>query len=861
MEFTLARLEESVLPLVSKPNRYQSPFGNAGIPELRDAAIRICILIPAGFETALARPGLHTLLDALRSQGETIAGDRTVVDVVFAPAADFETELRRRKAPLFGLAAAAPLCRYDLLLAVPESPLDLPDLLVMLELGGVPLRSAARADGDPLVFLAGEPALSPGVALPFVDAYLAGDPEAFASDLARLAAELAGPDRAPRSEILANLGSIPGMGRAAISSNGDGPRPARVEARWLAEPPSLPAFPFTPLSETRASGMVMEMARCSGARDPLSPNHHRFRGAAAALGEAEIALAETGHGEVLLTFAAAGGHPDLVSLLESMNRRFEPFGVKIALEEVDPAAMTPALARELRKGRRTRLLFAPVAVSARLRELVGRPLSREAMIEAAQVAWRGGWSAIRFQVVLGLPGETEAGREEWLDTMEAIRGLRSSGAPAPRMSLDVVPFVPRPHTRWEREPSIDPDACSGIVDAWRRRLQRLKVKVAAGPPYAAVIEAALWRGDARLADAVEAVARAGGRRQADSEAFDVSAWKEAMAPAGAASGFESDQETAPWSHIVTDTPPQGGVVEPSLQRRDPAEAPGDGESNPGFGAPAWRVGRRPRRAGRGREGRQADRYRLRYSKTEPLRFTAHLDVTRAFERAFRRVQLPVAVTQGKDRRPKIAFGPPLPLGMTSAAEYLDLTLSREVPEQFVRVLNGVLPEGLAVVAAAPVRTEAESLNSSVQVADYDVSFTDTLIQDHMPGWSLDRLRSRLEQTLAAALEAKTIEVTKVRGEESRTFNARPSLLEARVVADDGGRPLITLRLTLNQADSVRPELLISTLCDWAGFDERLLRVHRGGLYIPGRNKLFDPLDVVASGFAWWRQPLRGGAVR
>jgi radical SAM-linked protein len=70
--------------------------------------------------------------------------------------------------------------------------------------------------------------------------------------------------------------------------------------------------------------------------------------------------------------------------------------------------------------------------------------------------------------------------------------------------------------------------------------------------------------------------------------------------------------------------------------------------------------------------RQAERFRLRLGKAEPVRFLSHLDVARALLRAFRRSRIPLAVSGGKDRRPKVSFGPPLPLGMTSTAEYLDV---------------------------------------------------------------------------------------------------------------------------------------------------------------------------------------------
>jgi radical SAM-linked protein len=302
------------------------------------------------------------------------------------------------------------------------------------------------------------------------------------------------------------------------------------------------------------------------------------------------------------------------------------------------------------------------------------------------------------------------------------------------------------------------------------------------------------------------------------------------------------------------------AVEDTLPWAPPARGRAREEAPEGFGIPAWHEGRRPRRAARVRELQRAERYRLRFSKDERLRFISHLDVTRAYTRAFRRSQLPLALSNGKERRPKVSFGPPLPLGMTSGAEFVDVAFAAEVPESFVRSLNEALPEGLAVVGYAPIRTEPASLMSAIEIAEYEVSFPDVLMHDGLGANGFDGLLERLDTRVRQALAADRWIVMKTRGEETKPFNVRPSLHRASVVRDDGGRPALSLTLSLNRPDSVRPERLTATLIDWMSVDERLLRVHRSSLAIPGRNKDLDPLDVVASGFEWWRQPVRGGTV-
>ena len=577
----------------------------------------------------------------------------------------------------------------------------------------------------------------------------------------------------------------------------------------------------------------------------------QYRAAEAIAREVESLVVETGVGEIVLAGPDASEHPDLVPLLEQLNRRFEGHDVQIRLEAVSLGSLSPAMARELHKGSRHQLVFAPVAPSERLRRVAGRPLTREAFLERAELARRGGWGTVQFQIEVGRPGETPDDLDEAAQTLEAVRAQQTRSGSAPRMSVTLVPFVPSA----EDEPGSVSAAerLTEVAEAWRQRWRSRRIRVGTAPALPGLARAAFRNATSpeHLMDALQSLAP---KALADLEVLEPQAWLACLRAAGVSVPAAPDRP-----HPVLDWNesgiPSGGTGFDSRQpETEPTEAPAE------LGPPAWMVGRRPRRTGRGRGTRQSERYRVRFSKSDSLRLSAHLDITRAFDRAFRRTQLPVAQTQGKDRKPKVSFGPPLPLGMTSAAEYFDITFSREVPESYVRILNEALPEGLSVVASAPVRTEPKSLNAAIQIADYEVSFSDSLIRDHLDGMDFDSLKDRLAQAAAGALAANTLEVTKVRGETSKTFNARPFLLKADVVRDDGGRPVLGLRLTLNLPDSVRPETLTARLCSWADFDERLLRVHRAGLYIPGRQKLLDPLEVVAPDFAWWRHPVRGGTV-
>jgi radical SAM-linked protein len=758
--------------------------------------------------------------------------------VCFVPERDFETQLRERGLPLFGLRSRSPLSRFDVLVALLRTPLDLPDLLNLLERGAVPVRARERGPHDPIVFVAGEAALTPACLWSAADGCLPGDPEAFVGDLVTWMEDGAeqGWERATRLfRASEHDGFMVHEAKSPTRKTAD--TPALAVARWLAALPPVPPDGLFPHG-ARGDEVAVEVSRPRGIEAGPDASH-RFRPLEVAVQECEALVAATGCGGIVLS--GASRYPHLIPLLEALNQKLSAHRVTVRPQSLDLSLLRPSLARELNKGRRAELTLAPMEVSARLREAAGRPFTREDWVEAAATALKGGWKGMRFRAVLGSPGETEADRRECLEVLEEVSGLRGRKTHHPRLTLEVVPFVPPPGTRWEGDAPVDPELFEKTVDAWRERLQRHRIKVEAGSPHRAAVLAAMMRGDAGWGEAAEAVARAGGRRQGEEEGFSRELWE-----SGRASALPA-REDVPWFRVVSDETAAAPAVRSRPVLRD------------GFGIPAWSSGRRPKRSARGKE-RKAERFRLRFAKDERLRFVSHLDVTRAFSRAFRMSQLPVAVSNGKERRLRVAFGPPLPLGMTSDAEYLDITFVREVPESFVKSMNECLPEGLVVAGCAPIRTEAASLNSAIEIAGYEVSFSDTVITDFMGGITFDELKARLETRINGILASERFEVTRIRGEEKRTFNARPSLKRANVVRDDGGRPVVELTLTMNQPQSARPELVTTTLVDWTEVDERLLRVHRRGLFIPGREKDLDPLDVVVSGFAWWRQPVRGGTV-
>ena len=111
----------------------------------------------------------------------------------------------------------------------------------------------------------------------------------------------------------------------------------------------------------------------------------------------------------------------------------------------------------------------------------------------------------------------------------------------------------------------------------------------------------------------------------------------------------------------------------------------------------------------------------RFSKDETVRFVSHLDVQRLFQRAFRRVNLPVAYSNGFNSHQQLSFATALTVGATSSAEWLDIKMDKDIsPEEFSERVNAALPRGFRIVEAFCAEDKYPSLSAVMAAAEYSI---------------------------------------------------------------------------------------------------------------------------------------------
>lgn len=215
------------------------------------------------------------------------------------------------------------------------------------------------------------------------------------------------------------------------------------------------------------------------------------------------------------------------------------------------------------------------------------------------------------------------------------------------------------------------------------------------------------------------------------------------------------------------------------------------------------------------------RLRLTFSKTGNTRFIGHLDLARTLERALNRAAIPVAYSQGFNRRPRLSLAAALPLGYTSEAELADIWLTEAMePEQVQRQLAASMAPGITIHHLTEVPLADPPLQQAIASSVYEVTFLDPVD------------RAALEQKVAALLAAESHIRERQGGKKGkkREYDLRPLILDLQVIEVEG-EPRLQMHLVQNPTQTGRPDEVLLAL----GFDPLDTIVHRKRIYLQGES--------------------------
>ena len=545
---------------IRKPARYLGPeYFPVGYRPPAPDDLKISLVYPDLYEIGMSNTGLRILYSLLsRMEG-------VYVDVAFAPWPDMEEALRARSEPLVSRHGQIPLGEFDVLGVSLQFELNYTNILLVLDLAGIPLRAADRTQEAPLVIAGGPCASHPEPVAPFFDAIVIGDGEEALPDFLRRVTELAG---TPRDDKLAALALLPGTYVPSLHPVEASPDNGHLlpvgtvirKQSVLDLDKYLPFLEFpVPALETVFDRLSLELARgcmqgCRFCEAGFTYRPPRERNPVCLLEWAEAVTVSSGFDELSMASLSTADYTKLKPLVGEMRALTKRLDVSMTVSSLRAYGIDDEVLGALTATRVSSLTLAPEAGSQRLRDIINKNVTGEQLLDAVRKIVDRGINRVKLYFMVGLPTETEADLDELVQLVQQCRDIvcqrfKRKGMVVASVSL----FVPRPHTPFQWEPLFSREQLRTSIAYLAKRLPRNGVSLKWHSPDMSWLEALLTRADRRVADVIEGAFKHGARFDSWDEHLKMGVWNEAIAAAGLApEPFLSGapvEAPLPWDHI------------------------------------------------------------------------------------------------------------------------------------------------------------------------------------------------------------------------------------------------------------------------------------------------------------------------
>ncbi len=862
-----------------KPGRY---VGNelGSIRKDHEGKLKVALAFPDVYEIGMSYLGLAILYHIINQREDWVA------ERAFAPWVDAEEIMRKEGIPLFSLETHTPLNEFDVVGFSLTYELNYANVLNMLDLAGIPVWSSQRGKEYPLIVAGGPSTLNPEPMAEFFDIFATGDAEEMIAEILERVHN-SKKDKSRREDLLAELSTIPGVYvpqfyevKYDVENRFEKlvPKvphaPEKIKVRTIPELKSeyYPHKPIVPFLETTHDRLTVEIMRgcprkCRFCAATVVYQPKRERSMEDIVKQAEAGVANSGWDEISLLSLSSTDYSKLPELVKTLVGKLYPKRTSLALPSLRPDSFSLELARLLARVKKPGLTFAPEAGTARLRNVIGKHLNEQDLLNTGKVAFSSGWNLIKLYFMIGLPTEREGDLKAIVDLLNRVWRVGKDTGRGKNLNVTISPFTPKPHTPFQWEKLEDTDSLRRRIHYLKANLRRRGIHLKFRDPEVSYLEGILGRGDRSIGSVIFSAWKRGAKLDGWTEHFNYQLWREAFACQGIDPQSYADEKNPdlplPWDHI------DKGIRKESLKRErnrahafqqepfpekeSPSAARGEKMDFPvkvkisDFApaeqlenmvvsaeecshAPLPSYGRRKKKRPLSPVMKVArSRTRLKWIKREEVRFTSHLDVGRTFERTIRRSGIPIAYSEGFHPHQKVAFGPPLPLGFVSDAEYLDIQLTEPYSSALLYQLNRSLPQGFEFLEGRPILGKSESLSSVINLASYQVR--------------LNFPRDQTEKLIQATLEKKNLWVKRLAKQQVKEVDIRGNIRKLEC-EPSGDQTLVTMHLGMGRDGYARPEEI---LIYGFGLEQKKvagLLLKRTGLFVMKDKRTLTPMDEV-----------------
>lgn len=562
---------EKLLPLVQKPGRYTGGELNSVIKNPKDVDIRFAFCFPDTYEIGMSHLGMKILYSLLNKREDTWC------ERVFAPWVDMEELMRKNNVPLFALESSDEIKDFDVIGFTLQYELCYTNVLNMLDLAGVPVRSADRKSLTPLVIGGGPCVCNAEPIADFFDLTLPGEGEEVLNELMDLFKEYKKKE-ASKEEFLKAASKIEGVYvpsfyefsynddntiKSVTPSNG---APERVKKRIISDldtvfyPESF-VVPFIDIVHDRAVEEIFRgcIRGCRFCQAGFLYRPIREKSSDTVNKQCRSLCDTTGYDEISLSSLSTSDYTQLKSLLEGIFSWSEDDKVSVSLPSLRVDNFSDELMEKLQKVRKSGLTFAPEAGTQRLRDAINKNVTEREVIETSRKAFSGGWTNVKLYFMMGLPTETNEDVVGIADLAQKVVDEFYKNPNKPKgkgvnVSISVSCFVPKPFTPFQWEAQDTMEQLKAKQHLLLESVKSRKISVSYHDARTSFLEGVFARGDRRLCDVMERAWKKGCRFDSWDECFSFEKWMEAFEECGVDPYFytsrkRSYDEILPWDHM------------------------------------------------------------------------------------------------------------------------------------------------------------------------------------------------------------------------------------------------------------------------------------------------------------------------
>ncbi|MCE5194281.1 MAG: radical SAM protein [Nitrospiraceae bacterium] len=502
--------------------------------------INVCLAFPNTYHIGMSNLGFQGIYTLLNERKDVVC------ERVFLPDEKDITEYSKTETELFSMESLKPLNRFDIIAFSVSFENDYPNILKILELGNVPLRSADRNERHPLVILGGVCAsFNPEPLADFFDVCFIGEAEEMLSEFTE-----AYKKSSSKNDLLKNIIGIEGIYVPKFYSveyeKGISKRTCfagafeKIKRRYIeniSEKKIRPSI-ITPDTEFSNMYLIEAMRGC--------PWQCRFCVAGHIYSPArkkELATIKSEINSAMEITKRVGLIGPSLTDYPYVNEVLSTDGVDFSITSLRANPKSAELLRHLKNHKS--ISIAPEAGTERLRKVINKKITEEDIIETSRLILEQGIENMRLYFMVGLPTETDEDIKGIIELVKKIRSLSRTG----KISLTISTFVPKPFTPFQWHPMEKIDIVKQKIKTIKKLLLPVwGVKVLHDVQKYAYMQGLLSMGDRRISYTLESMLK-------------TNDWKKSCIESKIDTDFyifrnKDIRETLPWNFIEQWTPKQ-----------------------------------------------------------------------------------------------------------------------------------------------------------------------------------------------------------------------------------------------------------------------------------------------------------------